>query len=640
VSRPLRTLVLCALLAVAGGWCALRMFSSDGRGGRAAASVGSAELAERPPAVLETPAPVEREALEPEAAPEPAPECQETEIVVPSGGDDSPAGELDWFARIVDGQSSAPLAGVRVARIDGNPFHSFDEPSAFADAPSDASGRVRLRFPSHGTFFARAELAAHSTVYAQLEPGHGSPSASFTLLLFRAAALELHASDLGGVARADLRFRVTNKVWNFQQGGFVFVRFDDSVLETRTDALGTAVLEDLPANVPLTMQLHEGEELVREERELRLEPGERRVLEWTFGAGCRIEGLALESDGRPAADVVVWLLPDDGNLNVGLHRQGEVVGQTKSGADGSFVFHDVGAGSWYACTRPPGREPSPSEFAALAVPVVVLPEQERAAVTLTCWRELYVRGRVLGPDGEAAEGFVFGILVDSTGARFAEGATAQEGKFSLGPLPPGSYEVRASNYSGPLSDSEAVTVEAGAEDVVLRLVCGASVAVTVFDARGNPAQSTRLWVLEQGEAGSSPIGIMTEADGKASVDGRRPGAYTFSASTPVGEFARVSDVQLVPGAAPTTVELRMEPAARLRIRLPPERARGVYVRLLQDGRAIAYGFINGDSLVTVPPGVIEVELTHFGGEAVIERRRVLAVLGQETEVVFEGEAPR
>jgi hypothetical protein len=59
------------------------------------------------------------------------------------------------------------------------------------------------------------------------------------------------------------------------------------------------------------------------------------------------------------------------------------------------------------------------------------------------------------------------------------------------------------------------------------------------------------------------------------------------------------------------------------------------VRLLRDGRHIAYAMLGGDPLVSVPPGMIEVEVTHWGGETVIERRRVLAVLGQETEVVFE-----
>jgi hypothetical protein len=642
-SRPLRTLVLCALLAVAGGWCALRIFSSDARGGRAVATASSAELVERPPAVLEAPAAVEREALEPEAAPEPAPESQETEVVVHSGGHDGSAVEIDWFARIVDGESGAPLAGVRVARIDGGPF---GEPGAFADAPSDASGSVRLRFPSRGRSFARAELAGHSTAYAQLETGHGSPATSATLLLFRAAALELHATDLRGITHADLRLMVTYETRNLLQSGFGFVGRDDPELETRTDALGTAVLEDLPANVPIAARLFDEDELLREEHGLRLEPGERRILEWTFGTGCRIEGLALESDGRPAADVVVWLLPDDGDLNVVPQRKDEMVARTKSHADGSFVFHDVGAGSWYVCARPPerGDDPAPEaralRIAPLAVPLAVLPEQERASVTLTCWRGLYVGGRVLGPDGSAADGcYVSGLFVVPRGARFVVYGTAHGGEFSLGPLVPGSYEVRASSTGGAFSDSEPVTVEAGTEDIVLRLGSGASVTVEVRDARGNPATDTMVWVLAQEGGDEGSIGIMTDGGGQASIDGRPPGAYTFSASTAAGEFGVVHDIALV-AAEPTRVQLHLEPAARLRIRVPPERARGISVRLLRDGRHIAYAMLGGDPLVSVPPGEIEVEVSHWGGEAVIERRRVLAVLGEEIEVVFEEEGPR
>jgi carboxypeptidase family protein len=632
-SRPLRTLVLCALLAVAGGWCALRIFSSDARGGRAAASAGSAEIAERPPAVLETPAAVEREALEPEEAPVPVPQLPE-EAGGHSGGLDGPVHELDWFARIVDGQSGAPLAGVRVVRIDGDAFDPFDEPGAFADAPSDASGSVRLRFPSQGTFFARAELAGHSTAYAQLEPGHGSPSASFTLLLFRAAALELHATDLGGVPRADLRFRVTHKTINLLQRGFA-VRFDESVLETRTDALGTAVLEDLPANVAITARLFDVDELLREERELRLEPGERRTLEWSFGTGCTLEGLALESDGSPAADVHIWLLPDDGDLNVGDRRSGDVIASTRSAADGSFAFEGVGAGSWYVCAQP-----ALSEIAALAVPVLVLPEQERAAVTLTCWRGLYVSGRVLGPGDEVTErSHVFGILVGSTGGRFVVDAETEGGEFSLGPLPPGSYNVRATCFGGPFSDAAIVTAVAGTEDVLLRLGHGASLEVEVLDGRGNPAPGTMVWVLADDGGVAGTIGMVTDAEGKAGLDGRRPGVYTLSASSPAGEFVRVRDVQLVPGAT-TPIELRMVPSARLRLRVPPERARGLSVRVLQDGHPIAFGLLGGDPLVTVPPGELELELARWGDEAVIERHRVLAVLGEEIEVVFEGEAPR
>lgn len=257
-------------------------------------------------------------------------------------------------------------------------------------------------------------------------------------------------------------------------------------------------------------------------------------------------------------------------------------------------------------------------------------------MTLTCWRGLYIRGTVVDPAGEPVDG----AFVTAAGQGIFVYDNAAGGSFSTGPLAPGSYAVRASNFGGGFADAEAVNVRTGAEDLFLELRRGARVSVTVLDSRAVPASNVMVWALA--ERAEDSMGTFTNAEGKAQFDGRLPGPYTFSASTPAGEFAMARVVVLVPERDIVDVDLRLEPAARLRIRVVPSTEKGMGAVILVDGRPIEYGLLDENPVVVVPAGEVEVELIRWRESEleVLQRRTARAILGEETLVEFDLGASR
>jgi len=150
-----------------------------------------------------------------------------------------------------------------------------------------------------------------------------------------------------------------------------------------------------------------------------------------------------------------------------------------------------------------------------------------------------------------------------------------------------------------------------------------------------------VFFLEESGAEGSSLGIFTGPDGSVPFHGTAGGTYTISASTAAGEFAMTRGVRLASGSRAEQIELHLEPAARLKIVVVPELPQSVSAKLFMNGLPIGFALLDGDPLAVVPPGEIEVQLSRRGqGEDVLARRRVSTVLGQETLVTFELDAPR
>ncbi|NOT32052.1 MAG: carboxypeptidase regulatory-like domain-containing protein [Planctomycetes bacterium] len=298
----------------------------------------------------------------------------------------------------------------------------------------------------------------------QLDPGHEQPAAACPVRLLGAATLELFVADSAGAPREGLDVRVSVEPAGRVQGGYaVALNLEEPPFDARTDSEGRCRVGGLPPEVALTLELHEGTQLLRRE-ELRLEPGEQRALELdgrrTLHARRSHAGGRWQSGHRHRGVAVAGQRPA---LVSGRNQRRSR--RARSGADGRFTL-EVGVGSWVVFPAPPpigARSPRGprTDIAPAAELVVIAPEQTSAEVTLTCWRGLYLSGTVLGLPSVSTQARGFPAwMVCATGEDASIEMSLSNGTFSIDPLPPGSYQVSASGPGG-LTHSEPRTVAAG-----------------------------------------------------------------------------------------------------------------------------------------------------------------------------------
>ena len=544
--------------------------------------------------------------------------------------------DLVWYGQIIDGESGAPLADARVERVVGDPF---TRATGGTTAESAADGLMRLAFASWSTSFARVELEGYASGFVSLDGGHEQPSRALQVRLARAATLEMRATDPSGAPREGVDVRVSCKASELlERTPWMGFRFDPWRLEEHTDAQGRCVLAGLPPRTPLTLEVFAMGELLRREDALNLEPGERRELAWIVGGPCTLTGRTLESDGTPAAGVIVWLRTDDGFTLARDFEQG--VTQTRSDEGGRFTL-EVAAGTWLVGPAPAqsgartADGPLP-DIAPKAERVVIAPGQTSAEVTLICWRGLFLSGTVRGPGGEALPS----VYVGAVGEGSVSGGTFDDGEFSIGPLPPGSYSLVASD-SGlqGCADSEARIVGAGTEGIELVLRRGASVSVRVLDALGKPPPDTSLWIMP--EAGAAEGFRMTATDGVFELANLVPGGFTVSAATPGDGFALARHVVIEEGDA-RELELRLAAAGQLRIEVLPRPEARMTAEIHLEGHPLAFVALSDTPRLALSEGDYEVVLMRSGGmkSEELQRQRVHVAAEGETRVVFDLAAPR
>ncbi|MEQ1892800.1 MAG: sigma-70 family RNA polymerase sigma factor [Planctomycetota bacterium] len=591
-SLLMKKVVVALAVLLAGGflWTSVRSNEVEPE----APLVASEELLAEPPPLPEAdaPAPPAREELARIEAQEPR---DEQAVAAPADLN------LIWYGRVVDGESGAPLAGARVERVRGGPFTEYTgQPTAW----SGADGHVKLDFVGLIAGCVRVELDGYATGYAGLTDGHERLSTALPIRLLRAPMLELVVTAVDEAPLEGLVVRATFTAAELVQGGINgrWLQSEDPLVVGRTDPRGRCVLEGLPAE----------------------------VAHWKVGGPCQLAGQTLEADGRPAAGVAVWLVPSDGMGTIESYQRESAL-RTRSDADGRFTL-EAPAGSWSIGPAPVEGHEESEAIASVGTPVVIAPGQEHAEVTLTCWRGLYVKGQVLSPDGDVLRS----AHVTALGAETFADSNTRDGTFTLGPLPAGTFSVRATaNDVRGLAPSESVSVEAGAEHLELVLQRGAGLTVRVLAPDGNGAIDAMVWVLaEPGSEGG--LGQQTTAKGLAEFPALGPGTYSLSASSAAGEFALLRGLRLDEGST-RDVALRLAPAARLRLEILPRPEPRMSVEILQDGCPIAHAVWSESPVVPLAPGEYELALKHRrdGRPVVLQTQRVRVLEGGETRAVFD-----
>ena len=271
-----------------------------------------------------------------------------------------------------------------------------------------------------------------------------------------------------------------------------------------------------------------------------------------------------------------------------------------------------------------------SGIAAQAQLVVVDANSRQVEVVVRVDVGLYLRGTVLDPTGAPAAKI---SVSASGGGAFANDNADQEGRFKLGPVPSGSFTLRAGSMRGPYAMSEDVHATAGDSDIVLRLRVGGSIHGRVVDTTRQPRECELTVARAEEEFG---LMMTTSRNGVLDFTGLLPGTYTVSAKASDGSCGRRSGLIVRAGELIDDVEIVLEPGARLKLRYDGPERYGPYQILLDGVACSSDGAERGkDQVVIVPAGEIEVLWNSRDPKSKHSQKLTLRA-GEEREVVWDG----
>ncbi len=546
------------------------------------------------------------------AEPDPTRAQQRLVFELPGSATELKADDLRFFVRVV-GEDGSPVAGA-LARLEGD---SIDQPIV---AVSSADGVFEVDVPSSGERTGRVDAAGFGPALFVTRPGYEERESALVIELRRGATLHGRVSGASaGVeirvgARAEQMAPQKTRVWTL----------DDPVWRAVPAADGTWDVRDLPARVDLEVELRDVEGLRRQAGPLRLEPGETRALDWELSAGARLRGIVLV-DGAAAADVEVWLVHESGLHEPGRMTTGWVpLDRSTTGADGRFVFRDVGTGRWLVGPAPTDR-PDERSLVPIAQRVEIGPHDAQVDVLVEGHRAAFIRGTLLSSSGGPFPGGLVIARSNQVAARSGE-----DGAFALGPLLVGAYEVRALG-GGQVSD--VVAAHAGDEGLVIRLRPGGSIAGRCVDAATNAPRKAEVQLEgRNGRPSWLTTGVMD--DGAFEFDGLPDGIYDVVARYD-GSIGIVPGVVVTSGAEVESLVVALAPAAELTIHVRrPEPRTWVEISaggVLLESEAIRAG---ESSTVQVSAGAVEVRYLREEDRVLLGTRSVRLVAGEEMELVW------
>jgi len=543
--------------------------------------------------------------------------------------------DLVFFGRVVDEETDAPLADATIERVRNGSL------TGSALTTTDGDGLFRVEGATWEPLSLRIAREGYAWRATQATLGYESAARPQLVRLPRAGSLIVRVTDALGEPAAGHEVAVeTNPQFLMEDAatsGWWPGSFPSWSATTGID--GACRLLDLPPRAHFALDVkREGRLVHRWPDTIQLEPGQARELEVRLAAACTLQGVAREPDGTPTPDVDLWLAvaswPQPTKYFHPVEK-GDVVATVRTNRAGEFRFEDARPGLWFVGPTPDPR----GDVAALALLVTIAEGEFQKDVTLEIHRGLTVSGRLLDEDGaDVVSGYV---NADQIGVS----ADVSRGRFTLGPLAPGEVQLVGMTMSGAsptATRSEPVLANAGDTDVVLQLVKGGVLAGVALLPGGAAPELARvsLTPADADRAGFVMMGGTPTAGGAFEFTGLVPGTYHLLAREDGGFAAVVPDLTVEAGQIRRDLEVRMQPAARLRLELEPREGRH-FLRVFQDDMPVA--FTTSVETIAVVPGDVHVELCTFDSMSqetiVLEERVLTALAGDEREVVFAAEPP-
>lgn len=564
-------------------------------------------------------------------------EVRELEIVVATKAD------IVFHGRVVDRETKAPIPNARVGRNGGR----VDLWSKIADPDeklTDADGRFRVTGQSWSRIVVNVIKPGYEIACVTLFKGHEDAANPYEIALSAVASARVTVLDEAGAPIPNVSASLFTAVMNFGRPDAMAMLdagwIEDAHFRATTDANGVAVITDLPPRMTLEGVVHRGrDEIFKAPERIALEPGELRELVWRLGGDGRIEGIALEMDGRPAAGVPIGLQSTDTPRNTYFRSVGAQLEVTTTDAEGRFVFADVPLGNHLVGPAPKKfmreRTVEPEQIAPLGQLVVVRADGPPTSVTVRLHRGLAIRGRVLTPAGEPAKSaMIRGSAADDSSLVY-ENMNDAEGRFVLGPLEAGEYWIVAESM-GNFVESESVVARTGDVDVVLQLRRGGAVRGVVVDARTGIACSAEMLVNPRDPTTWSMRFERSRDDGSFEIEGLATGIYDVSARTDDGRLGFASALRVEADAPSEELRIAVSAGAKVRVRyVGPWQIVGL-TALVGETPVIGDGMEKGtERMFDAPAGNIVVRVRHSVDKRNFDLPLVLKV-GETRDLVFDG----
>lgn len=532
--------------------------------------------------------------------------------------------DLPFWMRIVDEATRDAFPRTRVIVT--------EKSKPPVELATDERGLVFCTARSWSLPLLRVEPEQRALFYVVPERGHTTVETALVVTVPRAASLRIVVTDAAGapMRNAEVLLSTSNIALCRNKGGDRALMLPDPSWSARTDAAGIATLAQLPVRVPLRAAVTSPVQWDAMDL-ITLEPGER-TLSWRIGGGGTVRGQVLDQYEKPVADRTIWLRRATRRSTLTFVPTGEPTRMTKSDAEGRFRFEDVETGAWsvgpgalnYGEKRPP------DDVVPLAQLVEIVEGQRDADVTIRVDRGLFIRGRVVGVDGEVPYYASVRAYFPKRGLGASTTSQRAEGKFEIGPLTAGRYEVVADSMH---DRSDRVEVDAGTDGVELRLKSTALIRGRVVDGNGETVLAD-VTVTRHGfewvAAYAYNRNDMFEADRLDS------GTYHLAAVTADGRVGVLEGVVVTKGDTRKDLTLTVVPGGRVRVRHDGPES-GLNATILQRGVVFVSKSVQPGAAteLVAPAGTVVVRANYVDGDRRAVERSVEVKAGETIDVTFE-----
>lgn len=525
---------------------------------------------------------------------------------LPTIHDDDPKGTLRLEGQVVD-EHDAPVAHAMVA-IDANPPMVVETES---DGGFVFDGLIRRDY--------RIEATAGDRYAGPARLRLSDKPESVTLRMRKGGSVEVTVTERAGgapVKGADVQLRST-LTWR-----------------ATTNADGVAKLTGLGAGMsPLVVR---AKGYAQAAMMLRTwgnpDTVERAAL--SLARGAALAGRVVDDKGKPIANARVVATNASEVLTVADPPRDGVA----TGADGSFSFPTLSAGTWRVTASAGDYAPTTT------APIAVDGEHARSGIDLHLLAGAVVRGTVKDPTGAPVPAADVSVVVHGylPWRTRRQAFTDANGMFSIGGLAPRAVDVVAWHDSGA---SAIVPVDLAAkreQDVLLTLDVSGVITGTVVDKSGQPLGDAQViaepdWTGGTGDRAAWGVrGVqetVTDQGGGFRFAGLPDGAYTVRAARPGAAEAVLwlsSGVVTKPNAAPIKIVVPADGRAIGTVQLADGKPATVFTVAL--GNTNPLPFVAKDGAFAVPAAAGTYALTVAGPGFVTTGKDVTIVEGKDTDV--------